>query len=205
MLRAENGVFTPWSQWSACSRSCGPGVSQRKRVCAPPEDGGAPCRGLYIEERACQVEACPPPVHGGWASWSTWLSCTVTCAEGKQVRYRGCSRPAPENGGRQCAGINTEMRSCHGAPCAVDGGWSSWRTCAGSFCATKVPNACMLGRVRQCRDCNSPTPKNNGRYCAGAPILERDCWNVVACSNGTNPSRPDSVLKVQPLLPLLQT
>ena len=58
-------------------------------------------------------------VHGGWGSWSTLTTCSVSCGSGVQSRSRICDNPAPSNGGRQCAGSPKETTSCNtNKPCA---------------------------------------------------------------------------------------
>mmetsp|Transcript_16815 Transcript_16815/g.32801 ORF Transcript_16815/g.32801 Transcript_16815/m.32801 type:complete len:1225 (-) Transcript_16815:186-3860(-) len=52
---------SPWSEWSACSRSCGQGVQKRTRtVIQPAQFGGAAC-GELSQERICSSTQCPPP------------------------------------------------------------------------------------------------------------------------------------------------
>lgn len=47
-------------------------------------------------------------IHGSWACWSTWSSCTGP----KRSRSRSCSNPAPQNGGSYCSGASTETSDC---------------------------------------------------------------------------------------------
>ena len=58
-----DGKYSPWSQWSACSKSCGYGIQTRKRTCTDPEPqhGGRDCTDLGDPEhiRPCQVIQCP--------------------------------------------------------------------------------------------------------------------------------------------------
>ena len=51
---------------------------------------------------------------GGWRKWSRWSKCNAKCpkTKGKQVRARKCNKPAPEDGGKKCAGKNKAERSC---------------------------------------------------------------------------------------------
>lgn len=54
-----DGVYDTWSQWSACSVTCGGGSQWRARVCIGPFHGGAACTGPANETRECSLLACP--------------------------------------------------------------------------------------------------------------------------------------------------
>lgn len=56
-------------------------------------------------------------VHGGYSEWAEWSLCSVSCGVGIQKRLRQCNNPLPANGGRHCAGSDTETRICQGRPC----------------------------------------------------------------------------------------
>jgi hypothetical protein len=47
-----------------------------------------------------------PTDFGFWGPWSEYSSCSVTCGEGLQVRYRQCF------GGPQCKGDFEQIQSC---------------------------------------------------------------------------------------------
>lgn len=59
----------------------------------------------------------PLTVHGNWGPWSTWGSCSRTCNGGQMRRYRTCDNPRPANGGRSCAGTDTEIQKCSTLSC----------------------------------------------------------------------------------------
>lgn len=56
-------------------------------------------------------------VDGGWADWSAWSVCDVTCANGTLSRIRQCSNPTPVNGGLDCPGSAMEVMDCSLAAC----------------------------------------------------------------------------------------
>ena len=56
-----DGGFTPYSNYSVCSKTCGIGVQTRTRSCSnpPPLFGGRNCSGTYVESRKCNTQPCP--------------------------------------------------------------------------------------------------------------------------------------------------
>ncbi|XP_061819734.2 A disintegrin and metalloproteinase with thrombospondin motifs 17 [Nerophis lumbriciformis] len=56
-----DGDWSPWSQWSMCSRTCATGVRFRQRKCdnPPPGPGGQQCQKASVEHKACEGPPCP--------------------------------------------------------------------------------------------------------------------------------------------------
>ncbi|CAG5850450.1 unnamed protein product [Menidia menidia] len=56
-----DGDWSPWSQWSLCSRTCGTGVRFRQRKCdnPPPGPDGRHCPKASVEHKACEGPPCP--------------------------------------------------------------------------------------------------------------------------------------------------
>ncbi|XP_056135377.1 A disintegrin and metalloproteinase with thrombospondin motifs 17 [Lampris incognitus] len=56
-----DGDWSPWSQWSMCSRTCGTGAQFRQRKCdnPPPGLGGKHCQKASVEHKACEGLPCP--------------------------------------------------------------------------------------------------------------------------------------------------
>lgn len=71
-------------------------------------------------------EKCPVPKgHGNWSPWSNWGTCSRTCNGGHMRRYRTCDNPHPLNGGRACAGADTQTQRCHAELCPGELGWDT--------------------------------------------------------------------------------
>lgn len=62
-------------------------------------------------------------VNGGWAEWTVWGSCSVSCGEGWRRRTRRCNNPPPSNSGADCEGTTYEDQLCSTVPCPLDGHW----------------------------------------------------------------------------------
>ena len=61
ILLTVDGGFSDWSNWTACSASCGTGFQIRKRTCTspPPMYGGKLCESnSSTEVRSCSIAAC---------------------------------------------------------------------------------------------------------------------------------------------------
>jgi len=55
---------------------------------------------------------------GNWGAWSNYSDCSVSCGgEGTQIRTRLCNNPAPQNGGANCSGTDTNSQTCNNGAC----------------------------------------------------------------------------------------
>ncbi|XP_078597007.1 uncharacterized protein LOC144873484 isoform X2 [Branchiostoma floridae x Branchiostoma japonicum] len=91
-VESVDGNWTPWSQWSSCSVSCGGGNHSRTRECINPRPihGGSNCTGPSTEIGVCNTEKCPvcknltEPVHGFSICNSTddETDCVISCQDG---------------------------------------------------------------------------------------------------------------------------
>ena len=56
-----DGVFSNWSSYGSCSKTCGGGTQTRQRQCnnPTPANGGRNCDGAFNESRSCNNELCP--------------------------------------------------------------------------------------------------------------------------------------------------
>ena len=175
-----DGNYSPWSKFSACSKSCVNGTMKRTRTCTnpPPKSGGMNCSllGPTIEIRNCNTFPCP--VDGNYSSWSNFSICSKSCGNGTMERRRNCSNPKPQHGGKNCSylGFSKEVKSCNSFPCPIHGNFSSWSLF--SVCS----KSCGNGKKTRTRTCSNPIPRNGGRNCSAlGPLKEvRDC-NTFPC------------------------
>ncbi|XP_005375138.1 PREDICTED: hemicentin-1 isoform X1 [Chinchilla lanigera] len=177
-----DGKWSPWGSWSACSVSCGGGTRQRTRDCSDPvpQYGGSTCEGSDIQIDFCNSDPCP--IHGNWSPWSSWGTCSRTCNGGQMRRYRTCDNPRPSNGGRACAGPDTQVQRCNTDMCPVDGGWGNWQSW--SHCSV----SCGGGEKTRIRLCDNPAPSKSGRPCRGDATQVSRC-NTQPCPGGPQRAR----------------
>ena len=58
-------------------------------------------------------------VDGGYSEWEEWSDCSVTCGGGTRTRYRQCTNPVPQHGGKDCEDLEppTETEECNSNEC----------------------------------------------------------------------------------------
>lgn len=174
-----NGGWAGFGSYGACSKTCGGGTQTRSRTCTnpAPQWGGDNCPGSSTSSQACNTHSCP--IDGGWASWGSYGSCTVTCGGGTQQRSRTCTNPAPQYGGANCPSSSTSSQSCNTHNCPIDGQWSSW----GSYGTCSV--TCGGGTQSRSRTCTNPAPQYGGASCSGATSMSQDCNTQVCIIDGS--------------------
>ncbi|XP_023235428.1 A disintegrin and metalloproteinase with thrombospondin motifs 6-like [Centruroides sculpturatus] len=60
-LESVDGNWSPWTEWSICSRTCGGGIESSRRYCDNPSPmyGGKFCTGERMRYRSCNILDCP--------------------------------------------------------------------------------------------------------------------------------------------------
>ena len=175
-----NGNYSEWSQFSACSVSCGNGSTKRTRTCTrpPPKDRGKDCLHLGASEESKPCFLVPCPRHGNFSEWSVFSECSKSCGTGLKKRTRNCSNPEPKHGGRNCTSLGTavEVSPCNTQPCPINGDYGPWSV----FSECTV--SCGNGTRKRTRNCTNPQPKHGGRDCAslGSSVDIQPC-NVKNC------------------------
>ncbi|XP_031556840.1 uncharacterized protein LOC116293538 isoform X2 [Actinia tenebrosa] len=169
-----DGGYSPWTRWTECSRTCGPGIISRHRTCDNPfpSAGGKDCSnfGPSFDQKPCNMKECPSS--GNWTVWSKWSECTRPCGGGIQFRSRQCNHP----GGLQyCLGERVESSLCNSQHCPVDGNYtefSDWTPCT---------TTCGVGIKTRERSCTNPTPQFGGKSCQeqgmGLAVEHEHCYN----------------------------
>ncbi|XP_072306545.1 SCO-spondin [Eucyclogobius newberryi] len=199
VLPDEDMGFSPWSSWSACSKTCSevhsPATKTRLRQCTKP-----PCSGTSHQEIACNLPQCPglgsddcsgeDCMHRNcsWIEWGEWGSCSRSCGVGQQQRIR--TFLSPGSNGSWCEDIlggNLDYRFCNIKPCRVDGGWSRWSPWS------RCDKRCGGGRSVRTRSCSSPPPKNGGKKCDGEKNQVKPC-NTKPCEEKGCPMGQEFVL-----------
>ncbi|XP_060071250.1 uncharacterized protein LOC132551155 [Ylistrum balloti] len=164
-----DGNWANWGSWTSCTRTCGGGTKRRSRTCSNPAKahGGKDCAGSSSQDTSCNTQSCA--VHGAWASWGSYGSCSRTCGGGVKKRYRTCTNPAPAHGGNDCPNSNEGSASCNTGACPIDGAWSAW----GSYGSCSV--TCGGGNKYRSRTCSNPTPQYGGASCGNADTSSATC------------------------------
>jgi len=160
-----DGTLAQWSDFSACSVSCGVGTKGRNRQMSAPRYGGAARpAGPLFEVASCFLKKCP--INGVISAWSAYGRCSVSCGPGKKTRTRVCT--PPRFGGKACASIPLEQKAnCQIKKCAVHGRvtqWSAFTTCS---------RVCGEGTQIKRRRCIGP--RYGGNACSGDLVETRSC------------------------------
>ncbi|XP_078312808.1 SCO-spondin-like [Crassostrea virginica] len=164
-----HGNWGAWGSYGSCSKTCASGTMVRSRSCNNPAPayGGNNCAGSSTSSASCNTHNCP--IHGNWASWSSWGSCTVTCGGGTKDRSRTCTNPAPQYLGNDCVGSGADRTDCNTHHCPIDGNWVAWTTW------TACTVTCGGGTKDRKRTCTNPAPQYLGKDCVGVPDDRTDC------------------------------
>jgi len=110
-----NGGWSSWSNYGACSRTCGRGTKTRTRSCTSPSPscGGSGCPGRSYQNTNCNMPCCRRD--GYWSPWSLLGACSTSCDEGTRIRTRTCNYLDHTCKGAPCPGDPTRRTKCNTA------------------------------------------------------------------------------------------
>jgi hypothetical protein len=113
-----------WSQFSACTATCGVGQQTRKRSVIKTAND---CPVLK-ETRKCALTDCP--VHCAVSAYGAWSPCNANCGTGEKFRKRTITVQPTQNGNK-CPQL-TEFAKCNTKACPVHcqvTEWSAYGRC----------------------------------------------------------------------------
>jgi len=177
-----------WTEWSACSCSCGGGTKRRNRVvAASPGKGGRPCMPEDSSEiEACNMQSCDECVDGVWGGWSDWSSCSATCGTGFRSRHRDVSQH-PNHCGAPVTGVEDDFAPCDAAvACVPDADcqlseWTPWTECSSECFGVTERHRHILS-----------FPSGGGKPCSMEPLKELE-----ACNPAPSAATPDGCAGAQ--------
>ena len=163
-----------WSEYSACSVSCGGGQKSRTRTVEQiAENGGATCnRSVSMEVSGCNTQWCPSGARDcEFGAWNDWSQCDAECDGGRSHRSRVVMVEATE-GGAACDGDLQIFRSCGTVPCRQNevtvpclwGDWTEWSACSALCNGHQDRNRAV-----------AQFAMNGGSPCDGGERLVRGC------------------------------
>ncbi|XP_029943604.1 SCO-spondin, partial [Salarias fasciatus] len=138
-------LYRPWSPWSACSASCGRGLTTRTRLCQRAEDG-PPC-GETAQTERCALPPCPgggsPLRPAPQVFTACSASCPYTCED--LWPHTQCL-PGPCTPGCSCppgevllAGSCVSPADCPCSPLSLPFDLHSWNVSDENFTHTLLP------------------------------------------------------------------
>jgi hypothetical protein len=104
-----------WSNWSACSASCGGGIKTKTWTTSPggePKYGGTACPSPKIQSADCNTQACPIDCVGEWEDRHGF--CDLGCGTALETTFYYDIKTSAAHGGDACphAQDATETQNC---------------------------------------------------------------------------------------------
>ncbi|KAJ8336052.1 hypothetical protein SKAU_G00393950 [Synaphobranchus kaupii] len=152
-------AFWDVGEWSACSKTCGPGAQRRQVLCRQPLGNGSlaaaavgplQCRRL---ERPETVTTCQLKICSEWQIRSEWTPCSVPCGVGQRRRVVRCV----DNLGDVVTDEECNMRlrpedvqNCDAGPCARSWFFTRWSERCSAECGEGSRSrtvVCMMNHI----------------------------------------------------------
>jgi len=180
VVRRKVSGWTEWTDWTACSRTCGGGIQWRERACqrnCPLNKSTGNILSYHQEPKSCAMILCPDGQTSRWGAWSVWGACSKSCGQGFMRRHLTCVAGP-------CKNESTKTYPTQKMPCTVQrfcNYWSEWNDW--SDCSVE----CGGGKRNRRRPCFNGTPGLQG--CPGSQFDEEVC-NTWRCHSQQNKYKP---------------
>lgn len=174
----DSCIMSAYTNWSACSKSCGGGERSRTRsVTQPATCDCTPCSSTLRETQSCNSQACP--VDCVLSPYSAYSECNAPCGGGQKLRQRTIVTQ-PSNGGRPCDSL-LEQAECNTQPCQCTlSDWNQWAMCSVT---------CGGGGTQR----RTRTILTNPSNCGAALTEDRECGLTVCPTPAPAPPKPTTV------------
>ncbi|KRX48625.1 Spondin-1 [Trichinella murrelli] len=118
LFKLASPIYTiqeTWSEWTACSVTCGIGIRKRHKSITLKENEQNTIREEEVQEcfhSFCALlnETCI------LSEWSSWTACSAPCGAGQRTRKRKLIAPVLSKSDTSC-GITTETEQCNTISC----------------------------------------------------------------------------------------
>uniref|UniRef100_A0A8C8RUS8 ADAMTS like 4 n=1 Tax=Pelusios castaneus TaxID=367368 RepID=A0A8C8RUS8_9SAUR len=195
-------------EWSACSKSCGPGTQHRQVLCrqiyANHSTMVHPQRCGQLDKpsptQPCQLRIC-----SHWEVRTNWSACSVLCGLGHRTRHVRCiSNHGNLLSEGECNGSHRPLASeaCDMGPCVRSWFQSDWSNtcsvecgtgiqrrsvvCLSSYANGQVEESCAGTKPADMRACNSGPCQRTVRWYTGP-------WSQCSADCGTGTQRRDVI------------
>nr|CAB3266607.1 SCO-spondin [Phallusia mammillata] len=165
------GLWSEWGQFGTCTKTCGGGEMERRRVCLNGIPGEGGCPGTVNDVSDCAVESCPV---GRWSLWSEWSPCSSSCGVGVKSRDRQCIDGVAGLSG--CPGLKESVEKCNEHACPTWTEWQPWTQCS----ATCGENGERM-RVKVCFDSNIEEVVPASECEDSKETFEKEICNIRLC------------------------
>lgn len=114
-------LLDPWTKWTACSKTCGPGIATRQRNCAVGsciQRQTKPCflkscvssgKNLQSKNDVC-ISSLFLHEEDRFEQWQVWSECSATCGPGQRRRIRKCTSGTCQESTQTCS-----IKPCEGS------------------------------------------------------------------------------------------
>lgn len=177
--RCRDGQWGDWTRWAPCSKSCGGGVTfRRRKIEVMANHCGKEPMGKDREIAFCDVGIpCSKPKDCHFTGWGEWSACSSTC---DGIRHRSRAVAIYGKGtGKFCMGGLKETVPCNPGPHSllpsacqagklkdcVFGEWGGWQQCSAS---------CGGGEHMRSRNIIAQS-RRGGKPCVGALTEIKEC------------------------------